>query len=138
MLRQDFILKIIEQLFKAIAKLLKIDVEKETEAYLVSFEELLKTYFKLSSERLNELLESQEERDAFLFDEKIRTTQLLIFGQAGLGFLKIGEFEKAENCLKIIERIRAQHSHLYEFPNPEQLKLEELISRLRNQLKKPS
>lgn len=134
MLRQDFISKIIEQLFTAIAKLLNIDVEKETEMYLASFEELLKTYFKIHSESLSKLLEEDEERDAFLLDEKLRTTQLTMFCEAGLGYLKIGESEKAQNCLHIIERIQTQQPEIFEFPSSESAKLEAEIESLQTKL----
>jgi hypothetical protein len=134
MLRQDFISKIIEQLFTSIAKLMNIDVEKETEVFLATFEELLQTYFKISSDRLGELLKTDEERDAFLFDDKVRTTQLLMFSQAGLAYLKIGEMAKAKDCWNVIERVQNQHSQLYEFPNPDQLKLEESIKNLKTKL----
>lgn len=134
MLRQDFISKIIEQLFTAIAKLLNIDVEKETEMYLASFEELLKTYFKIHSESLSKLLEEDEERDAFLLDEKLRTTQLTMFCQAGLGYLKIGESEKAQNCLHIIERIQTQQPEIFEFPSSESAKLEAEIESFQTKL----
>lgn len=130
MLRQDFISKIIEQLFTAIAKLLKIDVEKQTEMFLVSFEELLKTYFKINSDSLSKLLESEEERDSFLLDEKLRTSQLMMFCKAGFAFFKLNEIQKAENYLKIIDRIQAEQQKVFEFPNSESLKLQEEIEKL--------
>lgn len=135
MLRQDFISKIIEQLFTAIAKLLNIDVEKETEMYLASFEELLKTYFKIHSESLAKLLEEDEERDAFLLDEKLRTTQLIMFCQAGLGYFKLNELEKAQICLNIIERIQTQQAKIFEFPSSESAKLEAEIESLQMKLR---
>ena len=109
---------------------MNIDVEKETEMYLASFEELLKTYFKIKSDSLSKLLEEDEERDAFLLDEKVRTTLLLVFAQAGIGFHKMNEMEKASNCLKIIQRIQQQHAQIFEFPNSESLKLQVEIEKL--------
>lgn len=134
MIRNDFLLKLIEQFVQAIARMVKIDYEKETEKYLVVFNELLKSYFKLSDEFLDLLLEEDERRDAFLLDEKTKTGQLQLFTHAGLAYLKQNEIQRARQCLHIIRRIQSSNSSLFEFPNLEQMKLNQEIETLNNQL----
>lgn len=134
MLRRDFISKIIEQMVNAVARLLKTDYEKETEKFLDEFDTLLDTYYRLSDEELELLLEADEERDAMLLDEKLKNLQLQLFIQAGQAFLKKEERRKAENCLKIIERIQLKHSDVYEFPTPESLKTGDEIGKLKKSL----
>jgi len=134
MLRRDFISKIIEQMVNALARLLKIDIEKEQEKFLENFDELLDTYYLISDEELEKLLESNEERDAILLDEKLKNLQLRLFINAGLVFVRINQTEKAKICVKIIERIQAKHSDVFEFPSEESLKIEEEFERLNAQL----
>ena len=134
MLRRDFISKVIEQMINAVARLLKIDYEKETEKFLDEFDSLLDTYFQLSTEELEQLVETDEQHDALLLDEKLKNFQLRLFAHAGLAFMLKSEKEKAEKCLKIIERIQIQHSEVFEFPSVESLKLEEEIEKLKNAL----
>ncbi len=130
MLRRDFISKIIEQMVNAIARLLKIDFEKNTEKFLDEFDVLLDTYFQISDEELEKLWDENEERDALLLDEKLKNQMIHLFVNAGLAFQKTQQEEKAKKCLKIIERIQNQHSNLYEFPSAESLKVQEKIETL--------
>lgn len=134
MLRRDFISKIIEQMVNAVARLIKIDIENDQEKFLENFEEFLSTYFKISDAELEKLWEENEERDAFLLDEKLKNQLMLLFVQAGIVFQKSNQSEKAKSCVKIIERIQNQHSDIFEFPSEETEKLEEKIEELRNQL----
>jgi len=130
MLRRDFISKIIEQMVNAIARLLKIDIEKEQEKFLENFDELLDIYYQISDDELEKLLEPNDERDAMLLDEKLKNLQLRLFINAGLVFIRQNQIEKARICLKIIERIQVKHSDVFEFPSDESLKIEEEIERL--------
>ena len=130
MLRRDFISKIIEQMVNAVARLLKTDIEKEQEKFLEDFNEFLKIYFQFPDENLAQLLEENEERDALLLDEKLKTQLLHLFANAGLVYVNSIEFEKAKISLKIIERIQNQHSDLFEFPNEESEKLKMKIEKL--------
>lgn len=123
MIRQDFISKIIEQLFTAIAKLMKINHEKESELFLVTFQELLQTYFQLNSEQLEELIKADRSRDPILLDEKLKSSQLLMFTHAGLAYAKNGDLQKAQQCLSIVDRIQVQNSTIFEFPNSDSVKL---------------
>lgn len=134
MIRQDFISKIIEQMVTSIARMLKLDYEKETRDYLNSFEELLKSYYKISSAQLEKLLEIDSERDAFLLDEKTKNLQLKLFLNAGLAFHLENEKQKARYCLKIIERIQEQNTRVFEFPSSENLQLNEEILQLKHLL----
>lgn len=132
MLRRDFISKIIEQMVNAIARMIQIDIEKEQEKFLENFDKLLDTYFQISSDELEKLLENHDERDAMLLDEKLKNLQLRLFTNAGLVFFKKKQFEKAKICFKIIERVRAEHSDVFEFPNEESVKIEDGIFKLKN------
>ena len=132
MLRRDFISKIIEQMVNAVARLLQVDIEKEQEKFLENFDELLDTYYRISNEELEKLLENHDERDAMLLDEKLKNLQLRLFTSAGLVFVEKNQSEKARTCLKIIERMQERHSDVFEFPNEESLKIEEEIFKLKS------
>lgn len=131
MIRNDFILKLIEQFVQAIARMIKIDYEKETEKFLVVFNELLKSYFKISADDLDELMEPDEYRDEILLDEKMKNAQLQLFTHAGLAYLIQSETGKAAQCLEIIERIQSSNTALFEFPNQEQQELNQKIEELK-------
>lgn len=135
MLRRDFISKIIEQMVNAVARLIKIDIENDQEKFLENFEEFLSTYFKISDAELEKLWEENEERDAFLLDEKLKNQLMLLFVHGGLVYVNSNELDKAKSCLKIIERIQNQHSDIYEFPSEEGEKLGEKMEGLKNGLK---
>lgn len=134
MLRRDFISKVIEQMVNAVARLLKIDYEKGTERFLDEFDSLLHSYFQISSDELDKLAESDEQRDALLLDEKMKNFQLRLFTHAGMVYALKLEREKAEKCLNIIKRIQMQHLDVFEFPSAESLKLEEEIEKLNSKL----
>lgn len=138
MLRRDFISKIIEQFVNAISRMLKLDYRKENKKFLENFDESLHTYFKISSEDLDKLLEENEDRDVFLLDEKLRNQLLSLFIRAGLALLHSHEKSKAEKCLEIVKRIQKQHSTLYEFPSEESLRIEKEWNQLRNEIKQLS
>lgn len=127
MLRRDFISKVIEQMVNAVARLLNIDTEKETEKFKEDFDEFLRTYFQILSDELEKLTEENEGRDAFLLDEKLKNQLVHLFVNAGFVFLKSNEMEKAKSCLKIIKRIQNQHSDIFEFPNEESLNVEKKL-----------
>ena len=103
-----------------------------------NFDESLHTYFKISSEDLDKLLEENEDRDVFLLDEKLRNQLLSLFIRAGLALLYSHEKSKAEKCLEIVKRIQKQHSTLYEFPSEESLRIEEEWNQLRDEIKQSS
>ena len=133
MLRRDFISKIIEQMVNAVARLLKTDIENEQEKFLEDFNEFLRIYFQFPDENLAQLLEENEERDAFLLDEKLKNQLLHLFANAGLVYVNVNlnQIEKAKTSLKIIERIQNQHSDLFEFPSEESEKLKMKINQLK-------
>lgn len=134
MIRQDFIAKIIEQMVTVIARMLKINQEKETQLFLDSFEEFLRTYYKISIDQLGELIKLDSSRDAILFDEKIKNLQLILFLDAAWVFSEKDEKEKALNCLQVVERIQNQNSHVFEFPSAETLQRSEKITKIKHKL----
>lgn len=134
MLRRDFISKIIEQMLNAIARLMKIDNEKETEKFLGVFDEILKTYYDLHPDEMDNLLLPDEKRDAILLDEKLKNFQLRMFVQAGFAYLKTENSMQAKKCLSIIERIQDENSDVFEFPTEEHKRLIEDIEELKGKL----
>lgn len=131
MLRRDYMLKLIEQFAKIVAKLLNLDYVSEPQLFTENFDELLKSYFKLSPDELSMLLTEDEKRDALLLDENSKNSQLSLFARAGIAYFSNNDFEKAKICLKIIERIEQEHQGLFEFPNPERQKIHDEIDELR-------
>lgn len=130
MLRRDFISKIIDQMVNAIARLLKKEIKQED--FKKGLEEFLSTYFQISSEELEKLTEENDERDAFLLDEKLKNQLIHLFVQAGFVFQKSNQRKKAKTCVKIIERIQNQHSDIYEFPSEESEKLGKRMEELKS------
>lgn len=134
MLRRDYMLKLIEQFAKMVAKLLDSDFENEPETFYSDFNSLLKDYFKIKPDELDLLLKEDPARDAMLLDEHSKNSQLLLFARSGFVFAEKGEIERARICMEIIERIKTHHSSLFEFPNSESIKIEEEIQRLKDSL----
>lgn len=134
MLRRDYMLKLIEQFAKMVAKLLDLDFINEPEAFYSDFNSLLKDYFKIKPDELDLLLKEDAARDAMLLDEHSKNSQLLLFARSGFVFAQKGETERARICMEIIERIKTHHSSLFEFPNSESIKIEEEIQRLQDSL----
>lgn len=134
MLRRDYMLKLIEQFAKMVAKLLDSDFENEPETFYSDFNSLLKDYFKIKPDELDLLLKEDAARDAMLLDEHSKNSQLLLFARSGFVFAEKGEIERARICMEIIERIKTHHSSLFEFPNSESIKIEEEIQRLKDSL----
>lgn len=132
MLRRDFISKIIEQMVNAVTRLLELNGKEEPQKFLNQFDELINTYFKLNPEELNLLLENEEERDALLLDEKLKNYQIRMFINAGFAFVETLDTAKTQLCLQIIERIQERHSHVFEFPSPESLKIEQELKKLKD------
>lgn len=132
MLRRDFISKIIEQMVNAVARLLELNVKDEPQKFLIQFDELLQTYFSLNSNKLDELLDSNEERDALLLDEKLKNYQIRMFISAGFAFIETKQSDKAKVCIQIIERIQQQHSNVFEFPTAESSKINQDLIELKN------
>lgn len=131
MLRRDFISKIIEQMVNAVARLLELNAKEEPQKFLNQFDELMQTYFKLNAEKLNLLLENEEERDALLLDEKLKNYQIRMFINAGFAFVEMKDLSKAQICIQIIERIQQQHSNVFEFPTAESSKISQDLIELK-------
>lgn len=131
MLRRDFISKIIEQMVNAVARLLELNGKEEPQKFFNQFDELMQTYFKLNAEKLNLLLENEEERDALLLDEKLKNYQIRMFLNAGFAFVETKDLSKAQICVQIIERIQQQHSNVFEFPTAESSKINSDLSELK-------
>lgn len=134
MLKQDFLSKIIEQIVESIARILKIDHEKETEKFLNQMDEFLQTYFQISSENLEVLLEDNEKTNVFLTDEKLKNFNLNLFTKAGLAYLNQGKINRANTCLQIIRKIQNHPSNVFEFPSNESRTIEFLIEELQQKL----
>lgn len=134
MLRRDFISKIIEQMVNAVARLLELNIKEEPQDFLNQFDELMKTYFNLDADELNLLLESDEERDALLLDEKLKNYQIRMFINAGFAFIKTKQPDNAKTCVQIIDRIQQSHSNVFEFPTLESSKISRDLSELKELL----
>lgn len=135
MLRRDFVSKIIEEFANSISKILKLDYIQDKKKFLSNFEESLQTYFHLSPENLSELLLENEEQDIFLLDEKLKNHLMSLFLRAGLVFLNSNEKPNAKICLEICQRIKNQHSTLFEFPGIESAKIQKEWLELENGIK---
>lgn len=131
MLRRDFMLKLIEQFAKMVAKLLELDYVEKPQIFKNDFDALIRDYYKINPDELKLLLTEDPDRDALLLDEKSKNSQFSVFSRAGLVFFRNKEEAKALICIKIIERIQKHHNDLFEFPNGESKKIEVEISELK-------
>lgn len=136
MLRQDFLSKIIEQIVQVIARALKMDHEQEAEKFLENFDQILLTYYKINQKDLTQLTETNQERDAFLLDEKLRNFQLQLFVKAGLAYFQKNEILQAKNCLSVIERIQQEQITVFEFPSQGQIEIQQWIKELQLKIDK--
>ena len=114
MYQQDYLQKIIEQLFTFIRKLLKIDFEKDSEKFVYTFNQMLRRVFKIDNPEiidnleLNlELITSEENRDAFsllfykmafiLHEEDVVLSKKYFYKAEEISSLKIDTFSLFQN-----------------------------------------
>lgn len=117
-----------------IARMMKMDVEKDSEEFLVVFNELLKSFYQISDEELENLINENPEKDQLLFEENLRNSQLQLFLKAANAYFNSGDWGKVKICLKIIDRIQSQPTKLFEFSPNESLRMEDEIVSLKNKL----
>lgn len=131
MLKRDFIAKYVEELGKMLTKLL--DIEQYQEAisqFDFYFDEMLHTYYKIDSDRLNVLLEADEERDLFLLSFDMKNKNTLAFIKAAKYFQSKDEVEKVNTIKQIVERIQNVKSDVFQFPTAEDMEVENELKKL--------
>ncbi|MBQ0148241.1 MAG: hypothetical protein KBS93_07355 [Flavobacteriaceae bacterium] len=132
MIKQDFISKYIQELAKTLAKIISLEAGNSDEGFLIIFNQMLQSYYKIDDNQLNILLEENQERDQFLLSDELRKKNILTFLKATALFLRNNNQVKAENSFRIVERIQQTNTGIFQFPTEE----DQIISKEYNHIKK--
>ena len=72
MIKQDFISKYIQELNKTLARIISLEIGNADEGFLIIFNQMLQSYYKIDDNNLSTLLEENEERDQFLLADELK------------------------------------------------------------------
>lgn len=131
MIKQDFISKYIQELAKTLAKIMALEIGNSDEGFLILFNQMLHAYYKIDDNQLEVLCLENQERDQFLLADELRKKNILTYLKATRLYLRNNSQEKAENCFKIVERIKNTHTGIFQFPTEEDQRIEEEYNRLK-------
>ena len=119
MIRLDFLAKYIEELGKNLARLLAYEVNIEDENFLLHFNEMLQSYYRINDEQLADLLIEDTERDRFLLAEDLKKKNIRTYLKAAKIYHSIDKKEKTLICFQIVKRIQSINSGIFQFPTEE-------------------
>jgi len=119
MIKQDFISKYIQELAKTLAKIMALEISNSDEGFLIIFNQMLQSYYKIDDNQLAILLEENQERDQFLLADELKKKNLLTFMKAIRVYLSNNSINKAQACYEILKRIEGVNSGIFQFPTEE-------------------
>ncbi|GGE87984.1 hypothetical protein SAMN05443634_10771 [Chishuiella changwenlii] len=119
MIKQDFISKYIQELSKTLAKIIALEVGNSDDGFLIIFNQMLQSYYKLDDNNLVVLLEANEERDQFLLADELKKKNILTFMKAIRVYLNQGNTEKAKASYEVLKRIESMNTGIFQFPTEE-------------------
>ncbi|WP_313579482.1 hypothetical protein [Chishuiella sp.] len=119
MIKQDFISKYIQELAKTLAKILSLELGNADDGFLIIFNQMLQSYYKIDDNHLNILLEENQERDQFLLSDELKKKNLLTFMKAIRVYLNQGNKEKAKASYSVLKRIESINTGIFQFPTEE-------------------
>lgn len=115
MIKQDFISKYIQEL----AKILSLELGNADDGFLIIFNQMLQSYYKIDDNHLEVLLEEDQERDQFLLSDELKKKNLLTFMKAIRVYLNQGNKEKAKASYLVLKRIESINTGIFQFPTEE-------------------
>ena len=119
MIKQDFISKYIQELNKTLARIISLEVGNADEGFLIIFNQMLQSYYKIDDNNLSTLLEENEERDQFLLADELKKKNILTFMKAIRIYLNREDAVKAKASYEVLKRIESINSGIFQFPTEE-------------------
>ena len=119
MIKQDFISKYIQELNKTLARIISLEIGNADEGFLIIFNQMLQSYYKIDDNNLSTLLEENEERDQFLLADELKKKNILTFMKAIRIYLNREDVAKAKASYDVLKRIESINSGIFQFPTEE-------------------
>lgn len=119
MIKQDFISKYIQELAKTLARIMALDVGDSDEGFLIIFNQMLQSYYKIDDNQMNILLEENQERDQFLLADELKKKNQLTFIKAIRVYLNRQDMMKAKATFEVLKRVESNQSGIFQFPTAE-------------------
>ena len=119
MIKQDFISKYIQELNKTLARIISLEVGNSDDGFLIIFNQMLQSYYKIDDNNLSTLLEENEERDQFLLADELKKKNILTFMKAIRIYLNREDVAKAKASYEVLKRIESINSGIFQFPTEE-------------------
>ncbi len=119
MIKQDFISKYIQELNKTLARIISLEIGNSDDGFLIMFNQMLQSYYKIDDNNLSTLLEINEERDQFLLSDELKKKNILTFMKAIRVYINQNNSEKALTSYEVLKRIERLNSGIFQFPTEE-------------------
>ena len=119
MIKQDFISKYIQELAKTLAKIMALEIGNSDEGFLIIFNQMLQSYYKIDDNQMLILLEEDQQRDQFLLADELKKKNQLTFMKAIKVYVSNGSTEKAKAAYQVLQRIENINSGIFQFPTAE-------------------
>ena len=119
MIKQDFISKYIQELNKTLARIISLEIGNADEGFLIIFNQMLQSYYKIDDNNLSTLLQENEELDQFLLADELKKKNILTFMKAIRIYLNRGDVAKAKASYDVLKRIESINSGIFQFPTEE-------------------
>ena len=119
MIKQDFISKYIQELNKTLARIISLEIGNADEGFLIIFNQMLQSYYKIDDNNLSTLLQANEERDQFLLADELKKKNILTFMKAIRIYLNREDIVKAKASYEVLKRIESINSGIFQFPTEE-------------------
>ena len=119
MIKQDFISKYIQELAKTLAKIMALEIGNSDEGFLIIFNQMLQSYYKIDDNQMLILLEEDQQRDQFLLADELKKKNQLTFMKAIKVYVSNGSTEKAKAAYQVLQRIESINSGIFQFPTAE-------------------
>ena len=119
MIKQDFISKYIQELNKTLARIISLEIGNADEGFLIIFNQMLQSYYKIDDNNLSTLLEENEELDQFLLADELKKKNILTFMKAIRIYINREDAVKAKASYEVLKRIESINSGIFQFPTEE-------------------
>lgn len=119
MIKQDFISKYIQELAKTLARIIALEVGNSDEGFLIIFNQMLQSYYKIDDHQLDVLLQEEPSRDQFLLADELKKKNQLAFMKAIRIYLNQPSIDKAKAAFEVLKRIESNQSGIFQFPTAE-------------------
>ena len=119
MIKQDFISKYIQELNKTLARIIALEIGNSDDGFIIIFNQMLQSYYRIDYNQLSILLEANEERDQFLLADELKKKNILTFMKAIRVFLNREDLDKAKATYEVLKRIESIQSGIFQFPTEE-------------------